>query len=56
MTRLLKLTAPLVLAAFAALAAAASLQAKSGAACTERSYPGQPPKHTDDLRLQPKYN
>jgi uncharacterized protein DUF3105 len=57
MTHLLKLTSVLALAAIAALAGSASPQAKgAAAACTERSYPGQPPKHTDNLKLRPQYN
>jgi hypothetical protein len=56
MTQLLKLIPALALAAVAALAASGAPQARSTAACAERSYPGLPPKHTDDLKLKPKYN
>ena len=37
-------------------ASSASPATSAAAACKVRAYPGQPPKHTDDLELQPKYN
>jgi hypothetical protein len=41
----------------AALAVLACAPVASAAApCTVRSYPGQPPKHTTNLNLKPKYN
>ena len=55
-----KLAIPLttaVVAALAVVAAASGVTATQLAgACTVRVYPGQPPRHTKNLDLTPKYN
>jgi hypothetical protein len=43
-------------AAAVALAWPASPAARGAAACTVRSYPGQPVAHTKNINLKPKYN
>jgi hypothetical protein len=40
----------------AVLVSTSAAAAKAARACTERSYPGQPVKHTRNLDLKPRYN
>jgi hypothetical protein len=52
----LTVAAATVLGAVATVLASVGAAATAAGACTERSYPGQPVKHTRNLELKPKYN